>query len=366
MTKVLLVAPLNDKGNGGILSWTRRFVKTFHSEDFEIVPIKSSSRSSNNAINPLFIKRLINGLLDLRDTRKNLINAIKQDEIHIMHITTSGGLGTFRDYVLAKVCKRKGIRTIMHCHYGSMTESLKRNDILGYFLSRTLKLYDHIWVLDMRTLTTLKSIHELRDKAFLTPNSIEVHKEFDTNLKSFTKIAFIGNLVPSKGLFELVEAITKVKYNIELTIIGPGTKKVIDRIKEIAGEYINKRIKIMGVMPNNEAVSFLNSVDILALPTYYPAEAFPMSILEAMSLGKLVISTPRAAIQDMLTLLNGDTCGILVREKSVDDIVIAIEWCITNPRDANNICEKAYKKVYETYRTDIVYKLYEENYRKLI
>ena len=33
----------------------------------------------------------------------------------------------------------------------------------------------------------------------------------------------------------------------------------------------------------------IKSMDIIALPTYYPSEAFPISILEAMSYGKMVM-----------------------------------------------------------------------------
>ncbi|MDT8416053.1 MAG: glycosyltransferase family 4 protein, partial [Flavobacteriaceae bacterium] len=130
-------------------------------------------------------------------------------------------------------------------------------------------------------------------------------------------------------------------------------------------EYLDDRVKILGKLPNEEAISFMKTVDIVALPTYYPFEAFPISILEAMSLSKLVISTSRAAIKDMLTTEDGDNCGILVREKSVDDLVNAINWCVVNPLEANTICKKAYKKVFDAYRTDVVYEIYEKNYKKL-
>ena len=366
MNKVLLVAPLNENGNGGILSWTKKFVKTFNSNEFKLVPVNASLRRSNTSVNPSFIKRIIDGLLDMQSTRNDVINAIKNDDIRIMHTTTSGSLGTLRDYMLAKICKRHGIKTIMHCRYGSMSEDLKSKGFMGCFLVKTLNLYDQIWVLDNRTLKTLQSISAFKDKAFLTPNSIEVPLIYDAKIKKFTKIAFIGNLIPSKGLYELVEAITKVKYDVELSIVGPGTDEVINKIKEIAGYFLNSRIRILGKLPNFEAVTFMKSVDIVALPTYYPSEAFPISILEAMSLGKLVISTHRAAIPDMLTSLDGTKCGILVREKSVDDIIGAIEWCIENPNEANAICLKAYKKVYIAYRTEVVYNIYEKNYMNLI
>jgi len=110
----------------------------------------------------------------------------------------------------------------------------------------------------------------------------------------------------------------------------------------------------------------VKTVDIVALPTYYPSEAFPMSIIEAMSYGKLVISTHRAAIPDMLTGLDGENCGILVQEKSVDDIEKAINWCVEHPVEANNLCKKAYQKVKAAYATVVVCDIYRENYQKLI
>ena len=110
----------------------------------------------------------------------------------------------------------------------------------------------------------------------------------------------------------------------------------------------------------------MHEVDIVALPTYYPWEAFPISIIEAMSLTKMVISCPRAAIPDMLTDLDGNPCGILVPEKSVDGIVDAIMWCQTHKKEADKMCQKAYEKVYNCYRKEVVYKLYRENYRRLL
>ena len=85
-----------------------------------------------------------------------------------------------------------------------------------------------------------------------------------------------------------------------------------------------------------------------------------------MSCGKLVIATPRAAISDMLTALDGTHCGILIHEKSVEDIVKAIEWIVENKQLADAMCMKAYKKVWNSYRTDIVYELYRNNYRALL
>ena len=115
-----------------------------------------------------------------------------------------------------------------------------------------------------------------------------------------------------------------------------------------------------------EAVKLMENFDIIALPTYYEGEAFPISILEAMSKGKLVISCPRAAIPDMLTSLDGEKCGILVSEKSYKEIAEAILWAQTHRLEADEMCKKAYKKVYECYREDVVYALYLNLYRMVL
>lgn len=137
-------------------------------------------------------------------------------------------------------------------------------------------------------------------------------------------------------------------------------------MKSLAGDQIGKNVHIHGKLPNNEAVKFMHKVDIIALPTYYPSEAFPISILEAMSLTKMVISCPRAAIPDMLTDMEGKPCGILVPKRSVQGIADAIKWCQDNNEKANMMCHKAYEKVYNCYRTDVVYDIYRANYNRLV
>jgi glycosyltransferase involved in cell wall biosynthesis len=118
-------------------------------------------------------------------------------------------------------------------------------------------------------------------------------------------------------------------------------------------------------MPNDEAVKILETIDILALPTYYPWEAFPISILEAMSRGKMVISTDRAAIPDILTDLDGNKCGCIVGERSPEQIYNAIKWCQNHKEEADTMCRKAYEKVKNSYDTAIIYRLYKDLYDQL-
>lgn len=360
MSNILLLVPL--EGNGGIASWTKKFISTFQTEEFKLFPLNISPKRN---VNLNLFQRIYSGINALNRISNELSIIIENYNFEIMHITTSGSIGTFRDYKVAQLCKYKNIKTIMHCRYGCIPEDINSKGILGFLLRKTMSLYDQIWVLDQRSFNALNTFDFLKDKVFLTPNSIDVAEVVDTTPKNYKNIAFIANLIPTKGLYELVRAV-KLCDNIHLDIIGPGTDKVINNIKKISEFKFGKDIIVHGKLSNKDALNFMRKVDVIALPTYYRSEAFPISILEAMSLSKLVISTYRAAIPDILTSLDGSKCGILVNEKSVTDIIEAIKFCKENSIEADLICQKAYEKVFHYYRTEVVYEIYKDNYRKLL
>ncbi len=349
---VILLTPLT--GNGGIASWSKNYCKIFTSDTFDIIPIDRGFEHGS------LINRIIVLLRVLRKVRRK-----KKAGIAIIHTTTSGGVfGTFRDYIVAKFFTDKHCKTIMHCHYGNVTEDIKKR-FYGKFLHKTMALYDEIWVLDSRSEHTLQTFQNLKGKVCLIPNCIEVSENVDLSPKKYESIAFIGNLIPEKGLYELVEAVIGCNENITLYIVGKGMPAVEERLHKMIGLDKEGKIHLIGQLQNDKAVEFMKNVDMVALPSYMGKEAFPISILEAMSLGKLVISTHRAAISDMLTALDGSECGIFVREKSIDDIVHAIRYCVHNKSEADKICAKAYEKVYNAYRNEIVYLEYEKHYKKL-
>lgn len=362
MLKIIGLFPLT--GNGGIASWTKKFLATFPDEEYQIFPVSNSPTQVAPGARDGLVKRIKVGLESERRIIKELRTVLEKEHFDIMHTTTSGNVGSYRDIKVAQLCKSRGVKTIMHCRYGCISEDIKSRGLVGILLRKAMSLFDQIWVLDSRSYNTLKSIPTLSSKVYLTPNSIDVTEPYNPAPKQYERVAFVGNLIPTKGLYELVEACTKV--NVRLDIIGPGPDDVVARVKELAGEKLNKSVFIHGKLPNPEAVKFMHEVDIIALPTYYPSEAFPISIIEAMSLSKMVISCPRAAVKDMLTDLDGKPCGMLVEPKSADAIADAINWLQANKAEADEMCKKSYEKVYACYRKEVVYDIYRSNYSKLI
>lgn len=352
-------------GNGGIASWTKKFIKTFPDDDYQFTFVNvSPSVPRVGGLSESFLFRTISGLTALFRILRELNVIQKKSRYEILHTTTSGNIGSLRDYFVAKFCHKHGIKCILHCRYGCITDDIQSNGLVGKLLRKSMNAFDQIWVLDSRSYTTLKGMCNLKDKVFLTPNSIDVSEEIDLSPKDYKRVAFIGNLYPTKGLYELVDACKRA--DVRLDIIGPGSDEVMSHLKRLIGDRIDKSVFVHGKLSSYDAVKFMNEVDILALPTYYPWEAFPISIIEAMSLTKMVISCPRAAIKDMLTDLDGKLCGVLVEPKSVDAIVDAINWCQAHKEEADEMCRKAYEKVKTCYSKEVIYDLYRSLYKKLL
>ena len=351
---VLFLCPM--QGNGGIASWTRHFLASFPNHEYQLYPIDIAPDKDFTLFRGL--DKWIYGIKTFLRAFRNIRKIIRQNpQIRLMHTTTSGGNGALRDYYLGKYCKEKGMKMILHCRFGSIYELYESNHWQSYYFRQSLDLYDQIWVLDQHSADFLRSKTELREKVFLTPNSIEVPDTCNLQPKTFQRIGFIGNLLPTKGIFELTEAVASLPDNTRLVIVGQGLKPDVERIMSIAGDKLGKNIFFLGYLTNPEAVKLIESLDVICLPTYYPDEAFPISILEAMSRGKLVISCPRAAIPDMLTFTDGTPCGILIPEKSAQAIADAIRWCQEHHDEADLLCKKAYEKVKSSYSQNIVYKI---------
>lgn len=361
--EILGLYPLN--GNGGIASWSRKFISTFPDHEYSITPIDISPSMDFTHFERF--DRYVFGLKALWRIVHTLRSVLGSSSKHeIMHITTSGGYGVIRDNIVARICIKNQLKCVMHCRFGSIKELYGRKGIIGAIFRNNFKLYDQIWVLDRQSSNFLCSNTKYKEKVFLTPNSIIVPDNVCIPPKQYKRVGFVGNIVISKGIMELVQAIVELQDDTELIIVGSGDKDILEKIKTLAGCDFGNRIKLMGRLPNDEAVKVIETLDIIALPTYYGGEAFPISILEAMSRGKLVISCPRAAIPDMLLAVDGSNCGVLIPEKNPEAIVEAIKWCQDNAEEADEMCRKAYEKVKTCYSKEVIYDVYRTNYRKLL
>jgi colanic acid/amylovoran biosynthesis glycosyltransferase len=135
------------------------------------------------------------------------------------------------------------------------------------------------------------------------------------------KLVCIGRLVEQKGPLLLVEAAGKLRdrgVDFELVLVGDGPMRVeierlIERLK------LGDRVKLAGWMSKAEVRQTLIEARAMVLPSF--AEGLPVVLMEALALGRPVITTYVAGIPE---LVKPGESGWLVPPGSVDDLVEAM------------------------------------------
>jgi glycosyltransferase involved in cell wall biosynthesis len=162
-------------------------------------------------------------------------------------------------------------------------------------------------------------------------------------------------MIESKGYLDIIEALRllKEKYFIEdfhcdfcgeflmsddtinFDDIEAAERHFFQKIQEYK---LGSNVSYKGLVKGFEKQSILAKSGIFILPTYYHSEAQPLSILEAMSAGLIVISTNYRAISDMVI---NDQTGIIVSPKSPEELAYAINSIWNNINKAQDLINNA-------------------------
>jgi glycosyltransferase involved in cell wall biosynthesis len=131
------------------------------------------------------------------------------------------------------------------------------------------------------------------------------------------KLLYAGRLQDGKGLFDLIEAFSKLEgQNIDLLIAGDGPIKA-ELDKEIAERGLEQSIHLLGY--REDVPELLAASDVLVLPSY--REGTPRAISEALASKTPVVSTQIAGIPEQVP--HGE-CGLLIDPGDVDALVSAL------------------------------------------
>lgn len=143
------------------------------------------------------------------------------------------------------------------------------------------------------------------------------------------QICYLSNVIESKGIFELIDAVGgDDKYTLKVAgRIFPDEK---NRFEAYLKEY--KNIEYLGFISAGDKRKLLMESALFCLPTRYPTEAQPITIIEALCMGCIVISTDLPGIVDTL---GEDYPSELYVQKDTKDILRALKL-LENPENMYN------------------------------
>jgi len=247
-------------------------------------------------------------------------------------------LGFLRQLPFLTIAILKRIKLINHLHGADFKQFFKKAGFLKSIIKWVYKKVD----------TSIVLLEEMKDqfKAFpkmkleVVPNAVS--NEFESLAITFPKekrITFLSNIMASKGIIEFLTAskqLLKDDRSIRIDIAGDFIsdnylpknqikKKFLDLFEGLKNDF-PERIFYYGPVSGIKKVDLLRSSSIFILPSYYPTEAFPISIIEAMATGNAIISTKHNYLEKIISEKHGGTIQI----KDSSQIVKSIKKLFTD------------------------------------
>ena len=165
------------------------------------------------------------------------------------------------------------------------------------------------------------------------------------------RLVCVGRLCEQKGQLLLIEAAARLaRANVAFELVLAGDGEMRAQIESaIAGFGLTQRVRITGWISSVQVKAELLAARALVLPSF--AEGLPVVIMEAMALGRPVISTYVAGIPE---LVRNGVEGWLVPAGDVDALADAMRRCLESSReDLTRFGLAAFRRAGERHRADV-------------
>lgn len=244
-------------------------------------------------------------------------------------------VGYLRDVPFILLARLFGKKLVLHLRGGYFREFYDSSGRLMKFIVRTtLRRADRMIVLG----EGLKKLFDgliPEEKLSVVPNGLdlEIPERSDYRGGGVIRVLFLGNLVRSKGFFEVLEAAAKVREKhggVEFVFAGAWQS---DADRRECEDYVRVHgldgcVRFAGPVHGPAKLELLRDSDVLAFPTYYPPEGHPWVVVEAMAAGLPIISTDQGAITD--SVRDGEN-GFIVEKRDPARVAEKIGLLISDP-----------------------------------
>lgn len=364
IVKVLLVSPLPPPA-GGIANWSLSILQEVQARrDVEIVHVDTAVRW-RSVTDQGVPKRLIGGSMQAMRDIFRVISSVRRFRPEVVHLCASEALSAPRDILILIIAKFYRAHSIVHYRMGRLPAIIAGNTWEWKMIRIALKIADTVLLLDNMSADSVRgAFPNLSVQQIPNPINMNMVREVlsksekKTRSEGVLRIAYVGWVVPWKGIRELVKACLLVEdVQIALDLVGEVDDNFRRELESLAarrpgGEWVRFR----GNLERQEAMGCVRDADMFVLPSH--TEGFPNVVLEAMALGKPIVSTRVGAIAEMLDENSDEPCGIVVKEKDVSALNAAILDLYRHPEIAKAYGDRARKKALSAYSMDRVMEQY--------
>ncbi|MGL5963032.1 MAG: glycosyltransferase family 4 protein [Fusobacteriaceae bacterium] len=297
----------------------------------------------------------------------NLIREIvKEDNIDIIH-AHDNRMSIFA-FMSTRFFFDKEVKIVSHIH--NMYPWLKKNGIyrgidylfrnrydFNIYCGKDVEAYylEYGGYIDFKKTSPISNgIEKIECNGRLTKKELGLEGKF--------VFGFVGRLTEQKGLEPFIKELSKQRDKFKdskFLIIGSGDRE--EKIKMLTKtEGVDDLFKFIGF--KEDIYSYFDCIDLFFLPSLY--EGLPMTLLEAMSYGKIAVATDVGSIREVI--IEGET-GILVSEPWYPSFINKLLEIKDNPilmgemeKNAKNLVSKKCDISFQVEKVNDIYKKLKE------
>ena len=330
MNKILLIGPLPHRIEGSSVAFNL-ICEYFKEKNHPHIILDLASKNLRQRVGSFTFSRLFEMITCIINYFRYL------NKINRIYLLVGVSLmGFIRDsvFILTAGFLKKNI--ILHVHSGGYGVFYnKQNSVLKYFIKIVLNKVDKIIVLGDLLKQQFDFDKRLSNKLVVIENCAVQNEEAlkikNKTLSSPVKIIYLSNMIESKGYMDCLNACKELNKNnlkYEFHFCGAFVNHALNDansseaseksfLSKINNDEFKEKVFYHNVIKGKAKHQLLSKMHIFILPTYYEWEGQPISIIEAMQYGLIIITTKFRGIPELVT--NGRN-GFFVDKKNPADI----------------------------------------------
>ena len=266
---------------------------------------------------------------------------------------TCHGMGFLKDAPFVLLCKLFRRKVVIHQHNKGMSKCVDKQPYkwllpLVYRKTKVILLSWHLYP-DIEKVVK-------KEQVLICPNGIpelfDKEPHFERN-NEVPRLLFLSNLIPSKGVFVLLDACKLLKdkgYKFVCDFVGGESKEITKEVFEKAVEErgLEAIVKYNGPKYGEDKVEYFSNADIFVQPTFN--DCFPLTLLEAMQYKLPIVSTDEGAVPDMV---KDEANGFICKRKDSGSTEDAIKSLLDSKDLRNQMGENGYKLFKEHFTLEV-------------
>lgn len=289
-------------------------------------------------------------------------------KIDIIHDIQSLGYGL----LFLKLYGRPLITTVHHPLTVDLQASLERNknfkekyySIVFYPIGmqrQVIRYCDRIITSSQESAKEIQqAFHVSADKIRMVYNGLDADFFYPLHLpRKANSLLFVGNTDdPKKGIKYLLQALTLLPPNINLTIVDEGPPQKTYAADLVKKYSLSSRVIFTGKVAAEKLRLLYNTATLAVLPSLY--EGFGLPAAEAMACGTAVIATKAGALPEVV---GEEGAGLLVPPRNPQALAQAIQEVVQDRKKTEKMGEVGRRRVEKLFtwskvaeKTEAVYK----------